>query len=198
MVNKFDVNKGLSEITKLLPKLFGYNNCITFILYPMMVNEFETIIRLIFNFIEDPDPSNEEELLNNIKKSIIKSSSLNSKLNEVIKSSWRNINSLGDYEKKQKIIKLFSLYISLGKELKERLEKYEIETISDMEFILLKIKDFRTLVRSSKLQSISKIYYISDYLLDDYSVLYQLESIISGSANHLEEISQLKRVIKNL
>lgn len=194
MIAKFDANKGLSEITKIAPRILGYNNCITFILYPAMISEFETIIEYTVAFMRNPTEYNEKDLVSKVKTYSKKSNDLNTKLNVAIDRTWKKID---EYDNKVKMGELFELYLSLGKDLKEKIMKYEIQSISDMDMLALKIRNLRTFVKNSKFESIRDIYYISDYLIDDYNVARHLNYMVGSFPDCLKEISQMKRIIQN-
>jgi hypothetical protein len=148
LIKKFDVNKGLSEMPKILPRALGFTNSITFIIRSINFNSLDNLVTYMYNMIKEPGSSDYYakrcvEELNNIYDTFSRRST---KINQNIDDTWKLLDKgTSNKERDEKMCLYFEEYLKLGEIINKKLTSSKIETISDIEVMMRKfytIRDF--------------------------------------------------------
>ncbi len=214
LVNKFDIGKGLSEITKVMPRAFGWDNSQTFILYRgINISEVESLIEHIYEFIKSTSVDDKINLESRIRAKIKRlyevSSESNSMINKNIEDLYKKLESYrkssGSPEREEiykNSIKIFESYLQLGVLINDNILKKNIESISDMEISIQKIYSLRNIFSNNRLKHLRRLRGFVEnlgYPDNGSNAAYTLWDISCNSPEkYLIDLEEFKKIISKI
>lgn len=202
LIKKFDASKGLSEITKILPRALGFTNSITFIMISINFSNLGSLIGYMYELLENTDDLDyyQRSILTRLdviyKESQSKSSKVNSNIDAV-----RKLIQVGDTRNDRKSnSEYFEAYLELGDFINKKISSFNIENIFDMELIIKKLNSIRELINSSRVNSLTFLKYLSNHLLQSgpNSCLSQIDDITVSYPNCTKELAELRKSIDKI
>jgi hypothetical protein len=198
LVSRFDTSKGLEEVHRIFPRALGFNNCFTFLLEGVNIGNLENLVSHIYSIMLDHSSAYYQERAKTCVSDIYKLSEKRSLVvNKNIDEVWKKIDSYGG-ENKEKASKYFEEYLEIGPLLNDLIKSTKIETISDYEFMVSKLKGIQGIASNSRIRSLQHLRSIAQGLSNDgYSsqafdyIFYSVDS-----NNALEELQKFKKNIR--
>lgn len=196
LASKFDVEKGIQEVTRILPRALGFNNSFTFVLNSVNLSRLDSLVSNIRDFMIDTDEYYKGRVIRTVNDIYKVSEKSSIDINTGINGVWKLIDAM-EGEKKEKISKYFEQYLEIGVILNNQLKSADIETISDFEFAISRLKAIRDILYETRVRSLTYLRNISEYLFRGNAggCLDYLSHVIENHPNALEE---LKGIIKNI
>jgi hypothetical protein len=203
LIKKFDVNKGLSEMPKILPRALGFTNSITFIIRSINFNSLDNLVTYMYNMIKEPGSSDYYakrcvEELNNIYDTFSRRST---KINQNIDDTWKLLDKgTSNKERDEKMCLYFEEYLKLGEIINKKLTSSKIETISDIEVMMRKFYTIRDFVGNTRIQSLRNLRYLSEYLYTsvDKTIYSNIEDTFDDYPGALDDLAELKSAIEKI
>lgn len=199
LASKFDVEKGIQEVTRILPRAFGFNNSFTFVLLSINISRLDSLVNNIKDFMISVDSEKEyykDRVIRAVNEVYKVSEKFSINTNSTIDRTWKLIDVM-EGEKREKISKYFEQYLEIGVILNEQLKSADIETISDFEFALSRLKSIRDILYDTRVRSLTHLRSIAEYLSNgnERNCFDYLSYVVDTYPNALEE---LKGIIKNI
>jgi hypothetical protein len=203
LIKKFDVNKGLSEMPKILPRALGFTNSITFIIRSINFNSLDNLVTYMYNMIKEPGSSDYfakrcVEELDNIYDTFSRRST---KINQNIDDTWKLLDKgTSNKERDEKMCLYFEEYLKLGEIINKKLTSSKIETISDIEVMMRKFYTIRDFVGNTRIQSLRNLRYLSEYLYTsvDKTIYSNIEDTFDDYPGALDDLAELKSAIEKI
>lgn len=200
LVSRFDTSKGLEEVHRIFPRALGFNNCFTFLLEGVNIGNLENLVSHIYSIMLDPSNGYYQERAKRVVSDIYTSSERRGLVvNNNIDKVWKKIDSYDNVKNKEKASKYFEEYLEIGPLLNNLIKSTKIETISDYEFMISRLKGIRELSSNSRIRSIQHLRSIAEGLSNEgYSsqafdyILYSIDN----NENALEELQKFKKNIR--
>ena len=200
LIKRFDANKGLSELTKVIPRAFGYGNILTFILRGFNTRTFDELIDNLYYFMQNPNDVRQRQIISSLDRLYISSRDKCSNINRTIDEVWKLLDrGRGDKVLDEKAKKYFETYEEISDILFKKVSSEKIETLTDIETLLSKFRSLKQFVESTRLGSVRyQVRYIADYLVSGYAnqVFNCLHETLDEYPNAQAEIEELKKVIE--
>ena len=203
LIKKFDANKGLSEIPKILPRALGFTNSITYVLRSINFNNIDSLATNMYHMIKDSGSSDyyakrAEEDLNDIYDTFSRRST---KINQNIDDTWKLLDkATSNKEKDEKMSKYFEEYLKLGEFINKKLTSTKIETISDIEVMMRKFHAIRDFVGNTRIQSLRNLRYLSEYLYGSTagSIYSNIEDTFDDYPDALNDLYEFRSAIEKI
>lgn len=200
IVKKFDANKGLSELTKVLPRAFGYTNILTFILRGYNFNNLDSLITYLNSFMQNPSDYNLNQVLYNLKSVYDSALDRSQNINKTTDSVWKLLDKgRGDKSTDERAKKYFQTYLEISEFLFKKLSSEKIETLGDIELVMNKLKVIKQFIENTRFETLRRfVRYIAEYLgssYPDYVIRYIYEAL-EDYTNAEGELEEFKRVIE--
>jgi len=200
LIKRFDANKGLSELTKVIPRAFGYGNILTFILRGFNIRTFDELIDNLYYFMQNPNDVRQRQIISSLDSLYISSRDKCSNINRTIDEVWKLLDrGRGDKVLDEKAKKYFETYEEISDILFKKVSSEKIETLTDIETLLSKFRSLKQFVESTRLGSVRyQVRYIADYLVSGYAnqVFNCVHETLDEYPNAQVEIEELKKVIE--
>jgi hypothetical protein len=200
LIKRFDANKGLSELTKVIPRAFGYGNILTFILRGFNIRTFDELIDNLYYFMQNPNDVRQRQIISSLDSLYISSRDKCSNINRTIDEVWKLLDrGRGDKVLDEKAKKYFETYEEISDILFKKVSSEKIETLTDIETLLSKFRSLKQFVENTRLGSVRyQVRYIADYLVSGYAnqVFNCLHETLDEYPNAQVEIEELKKVIE--
>jgi len=201
LIKKFDANKGLSELTKIIPRALGFTNSISFIMRSSNFNNLNSLVGYIYGLMKSPDDFSyyQRNILQILKEIYDRSKERSSKINQNIDEVWKLIDKEGSSSSEEES-KYFEAYLELGEFINKKIKSLNIETISDIEVLMRKLNSIRELVESTRLSSLKQIRYLADYLYSNspeycYS---NIKDTVRSYPDCIENLSEFRKSIDKI
>lgn len=167
--NRFNIGDSLVGISKVIPRLFGWNNFLFFIIRESNMSEFDTILSEMHSFMETNDIDDKSRKEFSIRRVINKSYQRTSDLSRIINENIAKSNkSLKDdlknpenKEEKLKRIEIFNLVIKISSDMANNIFGKEIECFADLEIAYSKILAMRNLWTSKGHYRLNSMRYVT-------------------------------------
>jgi hypothetical protein len=203
LIKKFDANKGLSEIPKILPRALGFTNSITFIIRGINFNNIDNLVSYIYNIIKDPNDSDyyQRNAMSSLEDIYNNFSRRSTQINQNIDSTWKLIDKgTSNKEVDKKISQYFEKYLELGEFIIKKVNSTKIETIYDIEVMMKKFQSIKNFVESTRIQSLRNLRYLSDYLYnsDANSVYSSMEETLDSYPSALNDLDDFRSAIEKI
>jgi hypothetical protein len=200
IVKKFDANKGLSELTKVLPRAFGYTNILTFILRGYNFNNLDSLITYLNSFMRNPSDYNLNQVLYNLKSVYDSARDRSQNINKTTDSIWKLLDKgRGDKSTDERAKKYFQTYLEISEFLFKKLSSEKIETLGDIELVMNKLRVIKQFIENTRFETLRRfVRYIAEYLggsRPDYVIGYIYEAL-EDYTNAEGELEEFKRVIE--
>lgn len=200
IVKKFDANKGLSELTKVLPRAFGYTNILTFILRGYNFNNLDSLITYLNSFMQNPSDYNLNQVLYNLKSVYDSARDRSQNINKTTDSIWKLLDKgRGDKSTDERAKKYFQTYLEISEFLFKKLSSEKIETLGDIELVMNKLRVIKQFIENTRFETLRRfVRYIAEYLggsRPDYVIGYIYEAL-EDYTNAEGELEEFKRVIE--
>lgn len=201
--NKFDIGEEFRSINKIAPRLYC-NKYVLYYLYTEGNDDFGDTISEIWNIIKKKDSLNDSEmeyLIGKIKDILHKSYKINM---EYINNYNNNLNWVRGELKKQgkdNYITILDELEKLSNLIYDRILKYPIESIEDMEIMYGKMQSLRLILRGSRytLRYLSSFFdYIRKSGYNNYCLRY-IEDVDESMINDIiGDIVIISNIIKKM
>jgi len=147
LASNFEVSKEISDVSKIVPRLFGWSNSFFFVYRELNFHTMNGIINAYFNIFKNID----DEMAIKIHKSDIKSYlqdgyNRTSIYYQKISDSVKIIKS----ECSKEVLESMNLFNELGSTINEKILKTKIETLGDFELIMYKLSIIRSMMLSNR------------------------------------------------
>ena len=216
LVDKFNIQDGgLAEINKIVPRLFGWNNTLTFILRGINIDRFSSIITDSYSFVkyissnENPSKGDVEYYIDRIKNRLRESYDITGKYNQQINQkiqatfkefdTWSktgNVRFQGPDQEKR--ILIFKKYLELSELLNKKLNSMPCESITDLELIYSKIQSVKRIFNEGRMENLRTLRYMVEYMTSTHSIGNELLDITPGAYDGiLRELEEFKKVINS-
>lgn len=201
IVKKFDANKGLSELTKVLPRAFGYTNILVFTLKSYNVNNLDSLVTNLNSFMRNPNDYTLSQISSDLGRVYDSARERSQNINRIIDSVWKLLDkSTGDQSLDEKAKKYFQTYLETSEMLYRKVASEKIETLTDIELVMNKLKSIRQFTENTRFETLRKnVRYISDYLgggsYPSYVTSY-IQEAVEDHSNAQGELEELKKVIE--
>lgn len=200
LIKKFDANKGLSELTKIIPRALGFTNSISFIMRSSNFNNLNSLVGYIYDLMKSPDDFEyyQRNILHTLKEIYDRSNERSLNINQNIDEVWKLIDKEGSSSEKES--KYFEAYLELGEFINKKIKSLNIETISDIEVLMRKLNSIRELVESTRLSSLKQIRYLSDYLYSNSPVhcYSNIKDTVISYPDCIENLSEFRKSIDRI
>lgn len=171
LVDKFNIKNGLQEMNKIIPRGLGSGNSIFFIIRYSNIDELDNVYQNIYKIIETGGKVKKDQIeyLQRYITDIYNRAGNNNKaINKNLQKFYTDIltykGKISEEEYNNRIL-IIDKILLLGKDINEKLLKTNIETLSDMEVTLHKIKSLREIFY--KLSPLSNLRYVIEYTVRD-------------------------------
>ena len=201
LITKFNFDKSLSELNKVLPRAFGYANSLTFIIEGKNISNLDDLVTYINHFMQEPGDYYQEQVKNQLSRVYNNSYKFNNQINQKIEKTWSEFDTkYKNIDKKnlQDAKEYFEIYLQLGELMMKKIQSFDIQTLTDIELVLQKLRAFREFIGNSRTRSYRQLRYVANYLTTSYSVCDQILSILDDYPNAKSELLELKKLIQNL
>jgi hypothetical protein len=189
-----------SELTKVIPRAFGYGNILTFILRGFNIRTFDELIDNLYYFMQNPNDVRQRQIISSLDSLYISSRDKCSNINRTIDEVWKLLDrGRGDKVLDEKAKKYFETYEEISDILFKKVSSEKIETLTDIETLLSKFRSLKQFVENTRLGSVRyQVRYIADYLVSGYAnqVFNYLHETLDEYPNAQAEIEELKKVIE--
>ena len=200
-----DLGEGLTRLVNKIPKIFGGDFALYYIYGEKNFTKFKNMLNDVYSFMGAEDDENRSFYNNRIRDRILETFSYCDELNqkiakrlELAKEDISERTALVD------IIKVINKLEEVSKRINQKLLKGKIETVEDMEIMLMKAEGIKAALKSDRFEI---DYYIRNYM--DYlpgtgwrSDTAALDSIKNLSVNdipkNLRKLDQLISLIDRL
>ena len=184
----YTISKEISDVSKIMPRLFGWDYSFLFVLSGTNFSSLISIIDIYFSIFrtemnEEEIKPYEEDIRYYLKNAYSKTSSIIQKLEPIMK----------DLESKLKgnNLEFIKLLKKLGSVINEKILKGKIETISDMENIEYKIQNISSMIISRRYNIRNIDSYIKRIATEPENLIYAMNhypDIITKSIDDLKHI----------
>jgi hypothetical protein len=202
LIKKFDANKGLSEIPKILPRALGFTNSITFILRSVNLANLDSLITYLYDMMKYPYDAeyyqkHALDALNNIYDQFNRRGTTT---NRNIDETWQLLDKSTNKEMKEKMSRYFETYLELGEMINKKIFSTKIENISDIEVLMRKFINIRDFVGNTRLSSLRDLRYLSEHLYagTPNQVYSCIKETVERYPDYLEDLVQLRRAIEQI
>lgn len=200
IIKKFDATKGLSELTKVLPRVFGYTNALTFVLRGYNFNNLDSLVTYLNLFMQNPNDYNLRLILSNLNSVYDSARERSQNINRTIDAVWKKLDAgRGDKSIDEKAKKYFQTYLEISELLYKKLSSEKIETLTDIELVMNKLRAVRQFLENTRFETLRRfVRYIAEYLGGSYSdyVTGYIYEAIEDFPNGQSELEELKKVIE--
>jgi len=212
LVNKFNIGNGLLEISKLIPRAFGWNNSITFVLRGINVDDLNYVIGDLYTFVKT-DPSKrsdisylEVRIKERIKNIYQRTGKVNQIVNNNTQDAFKRFDEMGNIDRwkeyQPKMVLIFEKYLKLGEILNQKLSSMPCETIGDLELIFQKIQSIKRVYDSGRLEDLRRLRYPIEYMTNlesHYNIADEISEIYVGQHDDiLRELDEFKKIIERV
>ena len=203
LIKKFDANKGLSEIPKILPRALGFTNSITFILRSINFNNLDNLVTYMYDILLSPGSSDyyAKRCVDQLDDIYNTFSRRSTKINQNIDDTWKLLDKgTSNKERDEKMCLYFEEYLKLGEIINKKLTSSKIETISDIEVMMRKFYTIRDFVGNTRIQSLRNLRYLSEYLYTsvDKTIYSNIEDTFDDYPGALDDLAELKSAIEKI
>ena len=197
-ISQVDLAEGLKRVINKIPKIYGGDLVLYFIIRGNGSNEFKKLMNNIYNFMKaetDDYKKNINIELSNYIRDVFETSD---KITKLITKRMVNNREVLEDNNSQALLRIVDKVDKLSKHINKKLLKSKIETINDMEILLMKINGIKEIINSDRFDM---DYYIKSYIeyigytgwRGDNAALDYLRSFQEG--NFEKEIKILDRII---
>jgi hypothetical protein len=200
-----DLGEGLTRLVNKIPKIFGGDFALYYIYGEKNFSKFKNMLNDVYSFMGAEDDETRSYYNNKIRDRVLDTFSgcdeLNSKIAkrlELAKADIAERDALVD------VIKVINKLEEVSKRINQKLLKGKIETVEDMEIMLMKAEGIRAALKSDRFEI---DYYIKNYLdylpytgwRGDSAALDSIKSLsINDIPKNLRKLDQLMSLIDRL
>jgi hypothetical protein len=200
-----DLGEGLTRLVNKIPKIFGGDFALYYIYSEENFSKFKNMLNDVYSFMGAEDDETRSYYNNKIRDRVLDTFSgcdeLNSKIAkrlELAKADIAERDALVD------VIKVINKLEEVSKRINQKLLKGKIETVEDMEIMLMKAEGIRAALKSDRFEI---DYYIKNYLdylpytgwRGDSAALDSIKNLsINDIPKNLRKLDQLMSLIDRL
>ena len=147
-LSNIDLSEGLTRLINKIPKIFGGDLALYYIYNKRNFSWFKNVMALVYGFMESSTTDEQRKAINEELSSRVKSCFDNSEsANKII--SGRVAHARESLSSDENFAKLFAKLDEMSKKINQKLLKRKIETIEDMEIMLIMAQGINTIIESS-------------------------------------------------
>ena len=200
-----DLGEGLTRLVNKIPKIFGGDFALYYIYGEKNFSKFKNMLNDVYSFMAAEDDETRSYYNNKIRDRVLDTFSgcdeLNSKIAkrlELAKADIAERDALVD------VIKVINKLEEISKRINQKLLKGKIETVEDMEIMLMKAEGIKAALKSDRFEI---DYYIKNYIeylpytgwRGDGAALDSIKSLsINDIPKNLRKLDQLMSLIDRL
>jgi hypothetical protein len=200
-----DLGEGLTRLVNKIPKIFGGDFALYYIYGEKNFTKFKNMLNDVYSFMGAEDDENRSFYNNRIRDRILETFSYCDELNQKIAKRLQLAKEdIAERDALVDVIKVINKLEEISKRINQKLLKGKIETVEDMEIMLMKAVGIKAALKSDRFEI---DYYIRNYM--DYlpgtgwrSDTAALDSIKNLSVNdipkNLRRLDQLISLIDRL
>jgi len=200
LIKRFDANKGLSELNKVLPRAFGYTNMLTFVIRGFNFRDMDEMINALYSFMRHPNSSSEKTVIYHLSNIYETSRNRCENVNTTTDEVWKLLDKGGNGKMlDEKSKKYFETYCEISELLFKKVRAEKIETLTDIETLMTKLRSIKQFLENTRFDSLRRqVRYIGEYLGSSYPayVIQYVREAIEDYPDAQSEIEELKKVIE--
>jgi hypothetical protein len=200
-----DLGEGLTRLVNKIPKIFGGDFALYYIYGEKNFSKFKNMLNDVYSFMAAEDDETRSYYNNKIRDRVLDTFSgcdeLNSKIAKRLELAKEDI---AERDALVDVIKVINKLEEISKRINQKLLKGKIETVEDMEIMLMKAEGIRAALKSDRFEI---DYYIKNYLdylpytgwRGDSAALDSIKSLsINDIPKNLRKLDQLMSLIDRL
>lgn len=202
----FNIGKGLTEVSKILPRSLGWANSMIFLIQGTNISDIGYVISRVYQFMRSNDEGDkqyqERDIVNRLKPMYERTSIFNLQINTKISKANKSFLDLQKHGGNKDAIKLandiFNAYLDLGVALNKKIS-IPTETLTDIEVIYSKLLALRQMWSSERFLNLRRLRYVNEYISSsyDYDIVNEIMDISTDNQKKvLEELIEFKSVIE--
>jgi hypothetical protein len=200
-----DLGEGLTRLVNKIPKIFGGDFALYYIYGEKNFSKFKNMLNDVYSFMGAEDDETRSYYNNKIRDRVLDTFSdcdeLNKKITKRLQLAKEDI---AERDALVDVIKIINKLEEVSKRINQKLLKGKIETIEDMEIMLMKAEGIKAALKSDRFEI---DYYIKNYLdylpytgwRGDNAALDSIRNLsISDIPKNLRKLDQLMSLIDRL
>lgn len=197
----FEISEDLGRISRIAPKIFGWSNCIPYIMGGINFGNFEHIINLYFDFMKGEKAEYKIQNLNHsIRRSFRESLSYIKERNNNITENIQKIRQESQKNNNELAVEFLDSLVSLGKDVNDKILSQKAENLSDLELILQRVTSMSNILNSERYMLSNFRYFITRLGTSSWQVL--LEELryksVESIKRAIEDIKTIKGIIDRI
>ena len=157
-----DLGEGLTRLVNKIPKIFGGDFALYYIYGEKNFTKFKNMLNDVYSFMGAEDDENRSFYNNRIRDRILETFSYCDELNQKIAKRLQLAKEdIAERDALVDVIKVINKLEEISKRINQKLLKGKIETVEDMEIMLMKAEGIKAALKSDRFEI---DYYIKNYL----------------------------------
>lgn len=200
-----DLGEGLTRLVNKIPKIFGGEFALYYIYDEKNFSKFKNMLSDVYNFMSTEDDETRSYYNNKIRDRVLDTFSDCDELNRKIAKRLEFVKEdIAERDALVDLIKVVNKLEEVSKRINQKLLKGKIETVEDMEIMLMKAEGIKAALKSDRFEI---DYYIKNYLeylpytgwRGDNAALDSIKNLsISDIPKNLRKLDQLISLIDRL
>ena len=163
-ISNIDLSEGIGRLSSKVPMIFGGDMALYFIYGEKNFNRFKNMMSDVYEFMSAKDDDERkyanEKIANRLRETRETTNSIRERIERRIATAKE---SFADRDDKDKYYRLFDRLETISKSINEKLLKSKMETIEDMEIMLMKAIGIHSALKSDRF---ALEYYLRSYISD--------------------------------
>ena len=157
-----DLGEGLTRLVNKIPKIFGGDFALYYIYGEKNFSKFKNMLNDVYSFMAAEDDETRSYYNNKIRDRVLDTFSGCEELNQKIAKRLQLANEdIAERDALVDVIKVINKLEEISKRINQKLLKGKIETVEDMEIMLMKAEGIKAALKSDRFEI---DYYIKNYL----------------------------------
>ena len=200
-----DLGEGLTRLVNKIPKIFGGDFALYYIYGEKNFTKFKNMLNDVYSFMGAEDDENRSFYNNRIRDRILETFSYCDELNQKIAKRLQLAKEdIAERDALVDVIKVINKLEEISKRINQKLLKGKIETVEDMEIMLMKAEGIKAALKSDRFEIDYYIRNYMDYLpgtgwRSDTAALDSIKNLsVNDIPNNLRKLDQLISLIDRL
>ena len=200
-----DLGEGLTRLVNKIPKIFGGDFALYYIYGEKNFSKFKNMLNDVYSFMAAEDDETRSYYNNKIRDRVLDTFSGCDELNQkIVKRLQLAKEDIAGRESLTDLIKVINKLEEISKRINQKLLKGKIETVEDMEIMLMKAEGIKAALKSDRFEI---DYYIKNYLeylpytgwRSDNAALDSIKNLsVNDIPKNLRKLDQLISLIDRL
>lgn len=163
-ISNIDLSEGIEKLVNKVPMIFGGDLALYFIYVEKNFIKFKNMMSDVYDFMSANNDEERKKANERIASRLVDARDSTNSVKERIVSRIANTkSSFAESDDKEKYDRLFDRLETLSKSINQKLLKSSMETIEDMEIMLMKVVGINSALRSDRF---ALDYYLRSYIAD--------------------------------